>query len=227
MCTGLEIASLIAGPVLSAAGGAIQRNEAQENAERMAEARNKRLNMTLAKNDALAEKSRDEFNQRQQNATKDKIDESQEQKTEQRQDTLEQAITPAEDAVADVSLSGSAPTVVRSELAKKMADVMGESKANAQRLATLGGYGDTWLDQGFQDVDAGRGINTNANFAQGNMSILPYQQDIAEQRAYKPISPLGGLLQGFGSAVSSYGGGMGVPKTSYKDPWAGMRQGYI
>lgn len=225
MCTGMEIAALI-GTGLSTVGGMVQQNEAQANAERMAEARNKRLNMTLAKNDSLAEKSRDEFNQRKQNATKDAIDDTQEQKTQDRQDTLEQAITPATDAAEGISLSGSAPTVVKSELAKRMADVMGQSKESAKRLATLGGYGDTWLDQGFQDVDASRGINTNANFAQGNMSILPYQQDIAEMHARKPISPIGGLLQGFGSAMSSYGGG-GVPKASYKDPWAGMRGGYV
>jgi hypothetical protein len=218
MCTGLEIAGMLAGPLLSTAGSFIQQSEQEANNRRMADARNEKLRVTMAKNDSLADQSRAEYNARQQKASADQIETDRQQKTAERSDTLEQAVQEAPKEAAGVSLSGSAPTVVKSELAKRMAAAMGQATESAKAQAKLGGYGDTWLDQGFQDVTAGRNIAQNANFASGNLSILPYQQDIAEMRAYKPISPIGGLLQGFGGMLSSYGGSGGVPKKSYKSP---------
>lgn len=224
MCTGMEIAALV-GSGMSAVGGMIQQKEAEKNAQRMAEARNERMRSTLTKNDALAKQSRDTFNERAQKINKDQMEQSQDEATQNRQQDLEAAVDNTPSPVDSVSISGSAPTVVKSELAKRMGAAMSQSKQAAQRLGKLGGYGDTWLDQGFKDVEAGRSIAGDANFASGNMAILPYQQDIAEMRASKPISPIGGLLQGFGSMLGSYGGGM--PKKPMTDPWAGMRGGYI
>lgn len=216
MCTGMEIAGLLIGPALSSVGSMIQASEQEANNRRMAEARNERLRNTMAQNDRLAEQSRAEFDARQRQSTTESIEGDRAQKTAERSDTLEQAVQEAPKESAGVSLSGSAPTVVKSELAKRMAAAMGQATDSAKAQAKLGGYGDTWLNQGFQDVTAGRNIGQNANFASGNLAILPYQQDIAEMRAYKPISPIGGLLQGFGSMLGSYGGGM--PKKSYKSP---------
>ena len=222
MCTGMEIAGLLIGPALSSGGSMIQASEQEANNRRMAEARNERLRNTMTKNDRLAEQSRAEFDARQRQSTTESIEGDRAQKTAERSDTLEQAVQEAPKEAAGGSLSGSAPTVVKSELAKRMAAAMGQATDSAKAQAKLGGYGDTWLNQGFQDVTAGRNIGQNANFASGNLAILPHQQDIAEMRAYKPISPIGGLLQGFGSMLGSYGGG-GMPKKSLTDPWAGMR----
>lgn len=225
MCTGVEIVGLLGG-LASTAGTMITAGEQQKNAERMAEARNQKLNAAMTKNDELANKSRAEFDARQQKATAENIEQDRADKTAQREQDLTQAAesTPAS---AEVSLSGSAPMVVKSDLAKRMAVAMGEAKDSAKAQAKLGGYGDSWLNQGFQDVEAGRNIGTNANFASGNMAILPYQQDIAEQRAYKPISPIGGLLSGFGSIASNFGGSA-VPKKSVTKPtWAAANAGYI
>jgi len=222
MCTGMEIAGLVLGPLLSTGGALVQASEQEANNRRMAEARNERLRNTMTKNDRLAEQSRAEFDARQRQSTTESIEGDRAQKTAERSDTLEQAVQEAPKEAAGGSLSGSAPTVVKSELAKRMAAAMGQATDSAKAQAKLGGYGDTWLNQGFQDVTAGRNIGQNANFASGNLAILPHQQDIAEMRAYKPISPIGGLLQGFGSMLGSYGGG-GMPKKSLTDPWAGMR----
>lgn len=219
MCTGLELAAMIGGPLLSAAGTMIQTNEAEANAKRQAAARNEKLNLTLAKNDKLADESRQAFNQRKENATDEATDKAKQDATEERQDTLQTAIPDQPTVSAPVS--GSAPTVVKSEIAKRMADALGGAREQAQRLGTLGGYGDMWFDQGLQDTATGRDLSQNANFASGNMAILPYQQDIAETRAYKPISPIGGLLQGLGSGISSFGGSGGLPKKSYTTPFFG------
>jgi hypothetical protein len=213
----MELIGAIASAGLSAAGQMITANEAQANAERMAAARNEKLNVAMKKNDDLAAKSRAEFDARQQKATAESIEQDRADKTQAREDQLTQAVESSPASV-EPSLSGSAPTVIKSDLAKRMAAAMGEAKDSAKAQAKLGGYGDAWLGQGFQDVQAGRNIGTNANFASGNMAILPYQQDIAEQRAYKPISPIGGLLSGFGSMLGSYSGGGAVPKRSYVSP---------
>lgn len=216
MCTGLELIAL-AGTAASTIGGIVTQREQQANVEAQAKARNDRLNQTMLKNDALAKKSRAEFDARQKNATGDAIEQERVDKTAERTQDLTAAVdsTPA---AADVSLSGSAPTVIKSELAKRMAAALGQATDSAKAQAKLGGYGDSWLSQGLQDVNAGRNIGTDANFAAGNMAILPYQQDIAEQHATKPISPIGALLQGFGSIASSYGGGGGVAKKAYSSP---------
>lgn len=228
MCTGFEIAALL-GSGISAVGAGIQNSENEANQRRMAEARNEKLRGTLNKNDELAQDSREEFNKRRQNTTAEALEQDRADATQKRDDTLQQSVAESPAPAANVSLSGSAPEVVKSELAKRMQTAMSDGKAQAKNLSKLSGYGDTWLNQGFADVEAGRGIAQDANFASGNMAILPYQQDIAETRAYEPISPIGGLLQGAGSMLGSFGGGGAVPKKKVApDPWSGMRKaGYV
>lgn len=219
MCTGVELIGLL-GAGLGTAGQMITAREQQKNAERQAAARNQKLDVAMQKNDALADQSRAEFDARQQKATAENIEQDRADKTAQREEQLTAAVNSTPAPTDSVSLAGSAPTVVKSELAKKMASAMSSATDSAKAQAKLGGYGDAWLGQGFQDVAAGRNISKDANFAAGNMAILPFQQDIAEQRAYKPISPIGGLLSGFGSMMASYGGSGGaVPKKSYTSPY--------
>lgn len=221
MCTGIELIGLAASAA-SGIGSMIQQKEEQANARRMAKARNDELKRTLGKNDALAQDSREQFNLRQQELQKAQLEEQ--NKDTRREDELVEATeTPAVTAEGgDVAapISGSAPTVVKSELAKRMQGALDQSKSQAQKLGKLGGYGDTWLDQGFADMETGRNLGVNSNFAAGNSALLPYAQDFAEQRAYKPISPIGGLLQGFGSMASSWAGsragGGAVPRKQYQ-----------
>lgn len=218
MCTGLEalIPALISGG-LSAAGGAITANEQQKNAERQAQARNDELKRTLVKNDALANQSRDTFDARQKLVQPAEADKSKLQAEQARTADANKAVDTA--LKDSIPLSGSAPQVIQSDLAKKMGEVLAGSKKQAAAQSKLSGYGDMWLDQGFADQNAGRNLSVDSNFANGNMALLPYQQDFAETRAYKPISPLGGLLQGFGGAIGSMGGGGGLtPKKSYTSP---------
>lgn len=212
MCTGLEILASVAASALSAVGAGVQQKEMAENARRQADARNERLNLTLQKNDKLADESRDAFDARAKQMQEQQVQDGQKKATDERQATLEQAVDAAPVDSGEIPLAGSAPEVVKSELAKRIGEAVKGSKESAARQATLAGFGDSWLDQGFKDVETGRNLAQQANFAQGNMSILPYQQDVAEMQAYRPISPIGGLLQGFGSAVGSFGGSGGLVK---------------
>lgn len=218
MCTGIELAAMLGGTALNAVGGMIQRNEEAANQKRMADARNEKLQLTLNKNDKLAERSRQRFDARQQDTQN--LDQNEQKAKQDRQQTLEQAVTDTPNPTPDLPISGSAPTVVRTELAKRVGEALSKAKESATKLGTLGGYGDLWVNQGFKDAQAGRDIGVDANLAAGNMALLPYQQDIAETRAYQPISPLGGILQGIGSGLSSFGGGGGrLPRRSYSSPW--------
>lgn len=219
MCTGLEILGMVAGPALSAIGAGIQQRQIAANQRRMADARNQELRRTLAKNDELAERSRDIFDARRKATQQTEMEDAQKKAEEGRQVELEAAVEDTPAPAANVSLAGSAPTVVKSEIAKRMAEAVSGAREQARRLGTLGGYGDMWLGQGFENMQAGRDLAHNANFASGNMALLPYQQDIAEMRAYKPVSPIGGLLQGAGGLLSSYAGGGGaLPRRSYTSP---------
>lgn len=218
MCTGLELIGLIAGPVISGVGAAIQQRQMEANQRRMAEARNQELRRVLSKNDELAQRSREVFEARRRATEGQELDKAEQEAKEKRSQELETAAEQTPAPVADVPLAGSTPQVVQSDMAKRFQNAINQSKDQANKLGILSGYGDMWVNQGFADMQAGRDIGTYSNFASGNMALLPYQQDIAEMRAYKPISPIGGILQGVGGMLSSYGGGGGLPKRSYTSP---------
>ncbi len=222
MCTGLELLGAVAG----VAGSAITANEQSKNAQRMAQARNDELKKHLLKNDSLAQESRQDFAQRNAEMANKGLEQDQQQQTQQREADMTAAVesTPAPEqmAIEGASTSGSAPQVVRQEMARRIGDALTQSKEQAKASAKLGGFGDAWTQQCFKDVAANRDISVAANFAAGNSALLPHQQDIAETRAYKPISPIGGILSGFGGMLGSMGGG-GVSRAPRVDPWRGLR----
>ncbi len=205
MCLGI-LAPLIGG-LASAAGGMMTQQAADANAQAQADARNEMLRRTLAKNDPLAQKSRKTFDKDVNKYSEEKFADTQTNVTADRTAGLDAAVDPVD--VSAVPLSGAESPVVKADLAKKLLEVMDYGKSQAQKLGKIGGYGDTWLERGVKTANAGRKIGVNQNFTAGNLAILPYQQDIAELRAYQPISPIGGILQGLGGALSGAGGGGG------------------
>lgn len=225
MCFGLESAWLPAllGTGLSVAGTVMQQKDQRRQQQDIANARNEELRRNMVKNDALAEESRDTFQKRMADGTKEAMAEDQAKAEKTRTDE----ITSAADAPADsktgaegAQLSGSASTVVKSDLAARMKEALTKGTEQAKALGKLGSYGDSWLDQGFMDTQAGRDIGVTTNKAAGNSALLPYMQDFAEHKATRPMSPIGGILQGFGNMLGSYGGG-GTPKKRYTSPFIG------
>ncbi len=207
MCTGLEILLPLLGSGLGIAGGAIQQGKLNDQAQAQADARNKVLSATLFKNDALADQSRSIFDKRLEEIQPEAFDQQQADLTAERTDTLEGAIGLPDPE--DIPISGSAPQVVRSEIAKRMLGAFEKAKGNAQTLGRLGGYGDTFFRQGLATAEAGNQISVPNNFARGNLGILPHLQDFAEVAAIKPISPIGGILSGIGNVLGSFGGSQG------------------
>ncbi len=206
MCYGAEAAWLVPllGSLASVAGTVITTNEQRANAERQAKARNDKLQQVMSRNDQLAEKSQETFQNRMTDVQPEQAQNDQQAAESERAQALDTAV---DRSAPTIPLAGNAPAVVKSEIAKKMADVFAGGRAEAGRLAKLGARGDSWFNSGLQDTAAARDIGVQSNAAAGNLGILPHLQDFAETRAYKPISPWGAILSGIGSMAGSYGGG--------------------
>lgn len=207
------ILPMLAGGVMSAVGGGMTQDAQEGQAEAQAKARNRVLSRVLKRNDGLARDSRRIFDKNVDKYSDERFAKRQDAVTENRIEPLVDAVDEA--APEEIPLSGSAPDVVKSELAQTLLDAMNYGKKQATQLGEVGGYGDAWLRKGITTSKAANRIGMKQNFAGGNLSLLPFQQDMAEVRSVKPISPLGGILQGLGHAVGgmSFGGG-GSPYTS-------------
>lgn len=225
MCFGLEAAWLapLLGAGLSVAGTAITQNEQQQMAQDQADARNEALRATLLKNDRLAQDTRETFADRLNKGRKETVDQQNKKAGRDRATDLKAAVekTSEMDALQGADISGTAPDIVGSDLAKRMKTVMAEGKDQAKALGKLGAYGDSWLKQGFLDTQAGRDIGVSTNKAAGNSAIMPYAQDFAEMQATHPLSPIGSILSGLGGAVGSMGGSFKtvVPRKTYTTPF--------
>lgn len=226
MCTGLELLAPILGSALSVGGTVMQQQEQQRMANQQAKARNDALEATLLKNRKIAEQSRDEFSKRIRQSDDKSFKNQQSKSTRQRSAELKDAVKSLDETAPEegASITGSAPTIVGSDLAKRMQSVLAEGKTRAEAQGKLGAYGDTWLKQGFMDTNAGRNVGVLTNKASGNSAILPYSQDFAEWRATKPLSPIGQILTGLGGAVGSWAGSQTnpvLPRQTYTSPFIG------
>ncbi len=210
MC--LPLLGAVIPSLLGGVGSAIQASSAEKQAQAAADARNRVLQQTLLKNDKIADDSRNLFDKRRSEVEPEPMAEAMADAEATRTGTIESSVAPM--TPEDVPLSGSAPSVVHSALAKRMLEAVDKGKSEAKALGKVGGYGDTWFNQGVANTTTGRDLGVNQNFASGNMALLPYGQDLAEQAAYKPISPFGSILMGLGNAFgSASGGGFFTPKS--------------
>jgi hypothetical protein len=224
MCTGLEIILPLIGSALSVGGTAMQQHEQQRMAQQQAEARNEALRATMMKNDRLARESRQTFDQRLQKGSKDTVDQQNAKAGKNRAADLQKSVeaTAEMEDTQGANISGTAPTIVGSDLAKRMQSVLKDGKDQATALGKLGAYGDSWMKQGFMDTQAGRDIGVTTNKAAGNSAIMPYAQDFAEMQATHPLSPIGSIIAGIGGAMGSIGGsGTTVPRKTYTTPFLG------
>lgn len=208
MCDPITAALLIGGTVASVAGTKIATNEADQNAANMAKARNKVLEQTLARNKAYADDSREIFNKRVADVNDNgaqNIQQSQADRTANIEANIPDA-APADTA----AMPSSAPAVVKSDLAKRLADVFRESTDKAKGLGALTGYGGYFQDEAIKDASANRGVGVNADSIAGNMNLLPSLMDYAQIGANKPSSGLGQMLTALGGMASSAAGARGM-----------------
>lgn len=192
------------GAITSGIGAGIKNGQAARQQLAIVQARNNELRQTMTANRQLAEESRGMFDNRVDSMTGDAGAAAEQKSMDDRQALMDRAVeAPAPDAA---SVAGSAPSVVKSELAKKMLEAFTSARDEAGAAGRLGGHGDFWFNQGTENAATGRNLGVNLNLASGNLGLLPHLQDLAEVQATKPIGPLGDILMGIGSAVGSAGG---------------------
>jgi hypothetical protein len=202
MCTGIEIALLAGAAALSAGGAYVSSNESSKNQQRIVDARNRELQANMRMNRKLNKESRGLFNER--------VDDAggalprQEELTADRTAGNVAAVDTAAPEAAP--LSGSAPDVVKSDVAKQMLGATTAAKESAKAQGKLGGFGDLWIDQDIANADTSRRMAIPANFVQGNLTMLPHLQDYASTAAYRPSSGIGEAMMGAGSVMGMAAG---------------------
>lgn len=215
MCDPITL--FLIGTAVSAGGNIISSNQAEENAAAMAAARNAQLADTLRRNDELAARSRALFQERADSYAPPVV----RRNLEEAQDRRSQAMagSQVEFDIADAPISGNAPKVVKSEIAKRMLDVFKQGEAQASASGRLGGYGDFFHQQGLDDTGANDKLDLLANRAQGNLNILPHLQDFAQIEAHEGPSTFGQILEGGGRLISS-AAGAGFNPSSFFSPFS-------
>lgn len=196
----MGIPLIIGGAILSGIGQAIKNRQAAADAKARVDARNKVLADTMAMNKPLAQSSRDQFDARMAGPIADETAPS------LRSALLADAAAPPAEAVP---VAGNAPEVVKSEMAGQMAKAIEAGRAEAAASARVGSYGDAWFNEGVYNNDLSSRLGQNANFAGGNLALLPHLQDLAEVDAVKRRGPIADIFMGLGSALGSAGGSMG------------------
>jgi hypothetical protein len=204
MCDPGTLGLMAASAGLSAGGAAIQRSEADANANSIASARNGVLQQYLDRQRKLGEEGRGYFDTRMQDYAPGKqaeaLDKAQADRTE---GILKNVSAPNVDAVP---LTGSTPQVVKSEIAKRMLATFQQATDRAKAAGKLSGYGDSWLGNNLGVADTARRVGTVNNFSQNEAALLPNEQQFAEVAARKQPSIWGPILSAGGNLVASAAG---------------------
>jgi len=199
----MGIGMIIGGALLGGLGAAIKNRQANNNAQAIVAARNNVLAETMAKNRPLAQSSRDAFDARTAEMQPAVGIPAEAAAGQFRNNLLTRA---AEGPMGAAPVAGSAPEVVKSEIAKAMLRAVETGQSEAQASGRISAPGDYFFDQGARNTELARGLGINSNFAGGNLALLPHLQDLAEVQATRPTGPLGDILMGVGNALGSYGG---------------------
>jgi hypothetical protein len=126
-----------------------------------------------------------------------------------RNEAVDRALEPSPDLAPGAPVSGSAPKVVKSTIAKAVTDAMSEGRREGKAQANLQSFGDLAF---LNDVDIGRGAQQTAqigDFSRGSSAVLPLEFMRANQAGNSKRS-FGQLLSMGGQAAGMAGGaGMG------------------
>lgn len=129
--------------------------------------------------------------------------------------------------------AGSTPSFIENELAKAISAGRATAGDRAGASAAVSAYGDAGTKQMLGLADIVGGIGLNNNFAKGDLSLLPAEQELRGSLVQKPIyappstllegrvarpqqqaaktSEVGSLLKGIGSLASSFAGSGKAP----------------
>jgi hypothetical protein len=205
----LPLLALGLGTLASVGGGMYARNEADTNAAAVMRARNQALQESLARQREFQRQ-----NQLALDAGIDRFDPNAQQELQAKAvedrtaGVLGNQVAPSSDA-SEIPLNENAPKVIRSAIAKRMADAFSKSTDRARATAKLGAYGDAWGGNDIAINDVGHKVGMFNNFSRGEAALLPADQELAGYMAHKPSSGIGETISALGSlGAGAAGAGM-------------------
>ena len=116
----------------------------------------------------------------------------------QRGAAVDAAVTPTDPAVP---VSGGAPKVVRSTIAKALTDALDTGRRRGKAQGALASFGDLAFDNNIDLTRSGRQQATLGGFSRGSSNILPLElvgadQEGADQRSFGQLLSSAGQLAG-------------------------------
>lgn len=206
MCIGPELLlPMVIGGALAGGGQMIKTAGENKQAEQSAKSRNEVLKSTLAKNDRIAQDTRNTYAAREAGYSTDKIAARQGDAETSRMNGVDHVL-PQNAPDPSTASTADAPDIVKTEVAARMSDALKQGRERAKASAKLGSFGDQWFGQNLDNAAASRDIGMQSGFASSNLNNMGALQDLADMSTYKPVSPLGSILMGTGNMVGSAAG---------------------
>lgn len=123
--------------------------------------------------------------------------------TAKRNDTIQGNIS--QEGAYDVPTAGSAPAVVKTQLAKKISEALATGRDRGQKLAKLGAWGDLDFNNRINLAESRGNINQQGDFATGSANVVPLELQSANN-AGAGFGLAGNLLSTGGQFLAAYGG---------------------
>lgn len=197
MCDPLALT--IGSMALSAVGSGINSYESGQNERRQVEARNAAAAAEAQRQRQFQDESQRTFQQ----SVADQAPEANAQRLAQAQETRRDFATAggAQPLVqTGAPVAASAPPVVGGEIARKIAQAVGDANRSNVALSNLRGYDDAGQYGRFAMASANSSLADTASKAGGSASLLPLELRAAENNAYRSPSGIGDLFSALGKA---------------------------
>lgn len=195
----LAIAAIVAA-LAAAAGGGLSAAQKQRAEGKIAETQQQQAADEIKRQDAYKQEAQKSLSDTLNQFQPDKQEKSLDDATTKRTDYLNQNLDSQDNSYVPTSASG--PSVVKTEVAKKLSDALGASRGYAASTARLGARNDMALGDAMALGEGQDNLNAVADRAGGSLSLLAGKQKYAAARyAHQP--GFAELLQMAGGAASS------------------------
>lgn len=191
MCEPVSLALLGTGLAATVGSTAMQSSAANQ----AASARNKALRQEMARQDAYRKQAAQAFDRSLASQEKPVQETQQSQIQQDRQASLTNAVKAANEYAPT---TGSAPTEVNTEIARKLHQALTAGRQTAAQLARLGSFDSNQFANRIALNEQANKIGLAADFARGSANVLPYELNAANQE--------GANLRGFGDILGAAGG---------------------